>query len=137
MKLSGAEIIIKLLERQVSIPWRGSPAARTCRCTTRCSKARFATSSPATNRRRVHRARHGALNRKTRRMLRHLGPGSDESHYRHRRRRLDSVPLIAITGQVPTSMLGSDAFQEVDIYNMTIPITKHKLPGARRRRTSS
>jgi len=39
--------------------------------------------------------------------------------------RLDSVPLIAITGQVPLSMMGSDAFQEVDTYGMSIPITKH------------
>ncbi len=39
--------------------------------------------------------------------------------------RLDSVPLIAITGQVPLPMMGSDAFQEVDTYGMSIPITKH------------
>ncbi len=40
---------------------------------------------------------------------------------------LDSIPLIAITGQVPLSMIGSDAFQEVDIYGMTVPITKHNF----------
>ena len=39
--------------------------------------------------------------------------------------RLDSVPLIAVTGQVPLAMMGSDAFQEVDTYGMSIPITKH------------
>lgn len=39
----------------------------------------------------------------------------------------DSVPVIAITGQVPTTHLGSDAFQEIDIYQMTIPITKHNF----------
>ena len=39
--------------------------------------------------------------------------------------RSDSVPLIVITGQVNLSMMGSDAFQEVDTYGMTIPITKH------------
>ncbi len=37
---------------------------------------------------------------------------------------LDSVPMIVITGQVSTAMLGSDAFQEVDIIGMTAPITK-------------
>ena len=41
--------------------------------------------------------------------------------------KLDSVPIIAITGQVPTSMIGTDAFQEVDTYSMTIPITKHNF----------
>ncbi|GAB6158691.1 acetolactate synthase large subunit [Desulfotomaculum varum] len=38
---------------------------------------------------------------------------------------MDSVPLVAITGQVPTAMLGRDSFQEVDITGITLPITKH------------
>ena len=38
---------------------------------------------------------------------------------------MDSVPIIAITGQVPTSMIGNDAFQEADITGITLPITKH------------
>jgi acetolactate synthase-1/2/3 large subunit len=38
---------------------------------------------------------------------------------------MDSSPLIAITGQVPRPMIGNDAFQEVDITGITIPITKH------------
>jgi acetolactate synthase-1/2/3 large subunit len=41
--------------------------------------------------------------------------------------RLDSVPVIAITGQVPASMIGTDAFQEVDTYGLTLPITKHNF----------
>lgn len=38
---------------------------------------------------------------------------------------LDSVPLIAITGQVATPLMGTDAFQEVDIFGMTLPVVKH------------
>src|SRR5579875_2918544 len=38
---------------------------------------------------------------------------------------LDSVPIVAITGQVSSKVLGSDAFQEVDITGITLPITKH------------
>jgi len=38
---------------------------------------------------------------------------------------MDSVPLVAITGQVSSTLLGSDAFQEVDVTGVTIPITKH------------
>lgn len=38
---------------------------------------------------------------------------------------MDSVPLVAITGQVPTAMVGNDVFQEVDITGITLPITKH------------
>ncbi len=39
--------------------------------------------------------------------------------------KLDSIPLVAITGQVPRAMIGTDAFQEIDTYGLTIPITKH------------
>jgi acetolactate synthase I/II/III large subunit len=38
---------------------------------------------------------------------------------------MDSVPMVAITGQVGTSLIGSDAFQEADITGITLPITKH------------
>lgn len=38
---------------------------------------------------------------------------------------MDSVPLVVLTGQVPLSLIGRDAFQEVDITGVTIPITKH------------
>jgi len=38
---------------------------------------------------------------------------------------LDSVPLLSITGQVPTHFIGKDAFQEIDITGITVPITKH------------
>src|SRR5579871_6157678 len=38
---------------------------------------------------------------------------------------LDSVPLVAITGNVATTMIGKDAFQETDITGVTLPITKH------------
>ncbi|HUL62578.1 MAG TPA: thiamine pyrophosphate-binding protein, partial [Methanocella sp.] len=38
---------------------------------------------------------------------------------------MDSIPIVAITGQVPTGMIGNDAFQEADITGITIPITKH------------
>jgi len=38
---------------------------------------------------------------------------------------MDSVPIVAITGQVPTSLIGRDVFQEVDITGATAPFTKH------------
>ena len=47
---------------------------------------------------------------------------------------LDSVPMVAITGQVATSLMGTDAFQEVDIFGMTLPIVKHSFLSAQRRR---
>src|SRR5712691_10410413 len=41
--------------------------------------------------------------------------------------KLDSIPLICITGQVPVAMIGTDAFQEIDAYGLSIPITKHNF----------
>ncbi len=38
---------------------------------------------------------------------------------------LDSVPMVAITGNVPSALLGKDAFQEIDINGITLPMTKH------------
>ncbi len=40
---------------------------------------------------------------------------------------MDSVPLVAITGQVPSSLIGTDGFQEADISGITLPITKHNF----------
>ena len=38
---------------------------------------------------------------------------------------LDSIPMVAITGNVPCSLIGKDSFQEIDITGITLPITKH------------
>ena len=38
---------------------------------------------------------------------------------------LDSIPMVAITGNVPCSLIGKDSFQEIDITGVTLPITKH------------
>ena len=40
---------------------------------------------------------------------------------------LDSIPLVAITGNVPNSLIGKDSFQEIDITGVTMPITKHNF----------
>lgn len=39
----------------------------------------------------------------------------------------DSIPIVAITGQVPTSAMGSDAFQEIDIFGLSLACTKHSF----------
>ncbi|VFQ45325.1 biosynthetic-type acetolactate synthase large subunit [Desulfoluna butyratoxydans] len=40
---------------------------------------------------------------------------------------LDSVPVVAISGQTPMSLMGTDAFQEVDTFGMSLPVTKHNF----------
>jgi len=55
------------------------------------------------------------------------GPGATNTLTAIADAKLDSVPIICITGQVPSALIGTDAFQEVDTYGLSIPITKHNF----------
>ncbi|MBA4358163.1 MAG: acetolactate synthase catalytic subunit, partial [Desulfovibrio sp.] len=55
------------------------------------------------------------------------GPGATNTLTAIADAKLDSVPIICITGQVPRALIGTDAFQEVDIYGMSLPVTKHNF----------
>jgi len=55
------------------------------------------------------------------------GPGATNTLTAIADAKLDSIPIICITGQVPLSMIGTDAFQEVDTYGLSVPITKHNF----------
>ena len=56
---------------------------------------------------------------------RDLRTGRDQSGHGFANAMLDSVPIVAITGQVVQPLIGRDAFQEVDITGITLPVTKH------------
>lgn len=53
------------------------------------------------------------------------GPGATNMVTGLATAKLDSIPIVCITGQVPRSAIGSDAFQEVDIYGTVFPVTKY------------
>jgi acetolactate synthase-1/2/3 large subunit len=53
------------------------------------------------------------------------GPGATNIMTALADAKLDSIPVVCITGQVPTAMIGTDAFQEIDTYGMSLPATKH------------
>jgi acetolactate synthase-1/2/3 large subunit len=53
------------------------------------------------------------------------GPGATNTVTGIANAYMDSIPLVIITGQVPTALIGNDAFQEVDIIGITRPVTKH------------
>lgn len=53
------------------------------------------------------------------------GPGATNAISAVADAKLDSIPLICITGQVPQAMIGTDAFQEIDTFGLGVPITKH------------
>jgi len=55
------------------------------------------------------------------------GPGATNLTTGIANAHMDSVPIVALTGQVPTAMIGKDAFQEADTVGITMPITKHNF----------
>ncbi len=127
MKMSGAEIVINLLERQGIRIITGIPGGANLPLYHALAKSK-----------KIHHilARHeqGAgyiaqgMARSTGQAavcFATSGPGATNLLTAIADAYLDSIPIIAITGQVGTSLLGTDAFQEVDTYGLTLPITKH------------
>ena len=57
-------------------------------------------------------------------MSSHLGPGATNLITGIADAQIDSTPLVCITGQVPSHLLGSDAFQETDVIGISMPVTK-------------
>ena len=126
MKATGAELIMRLLERQGITIAAGIPGGA---------------SLPLYDALRTSRIRHvlarheqGAafiaqgMARATGRAavcFGTSGPGATNLLTGIADAKLDSIPLIAVTGQVSRGMIGTDAFQEVDTYGLTVPITKH------------
>jgi acetolactate synthase-1/2/3 large subunit len=127
--LTGAQITIRLLERQgirivTGIPGRRHPAdLRRARPIDRHPSR----AGPPRTGCRLHRPGHGPCHRRARRLLASSGPGATNLLTAIADAKLDSIPLVAITGQVPKAMIGTDAFQEVDTYGLSIPITKHNF----------
>lgn len=128
MKLNGAELIIKMLQRQGVGIVAGIPGG---------ASLPLYDALPQSDLRHVL-ARHeqGAgfiaqgIARATGRpavCLGTSGPGATNLITAIADAKLDSIPILAITAQVPRKMIGTDAFQEIDTYGLTIPITKHNF----------
>ncbi|GBG00881.1 acetolactate synthase [Azospira sp. I13] len=127
--LTGAQIVVRLLERQGITTLSGIPGG---------AILPFYDALSASTKIRHVLARHeqgaGFLAQGMARAtgqpavcLASSGPGATNLLTAIADAKLDSIPLVAITGQVPRSMIGTDAFQEVDTYGLTIPITKHNF----------
>ena len=128
MKKTGAEIITALLERQGIETVAGIPGG--------CNLPLYDALRDSTIHHVLARHEQGAgfiaqgMARSTGRAavcLATSGPGATNLLTAIADAKLDSVPIVAITGQVATSMIGTDAFQEVDTYGLTLPITKHNF----------
>ena len=127
MQLSGAELLLQLLEQQGITTVAGIPGGPILP---------FYHALAASRQIRHVLARHeqGAgfiaqgmarASGKTAVCLASSGPGATNLVTAVADAKLDSIPLVCITAQVPSAMIGTDAFQEVDTYGLAIPITKH------------
>ncbi len=126
MKLNGAEIIIRLLEREGIDTVAGIPGSS--------NLPLYSALSRSSIRHVLTRHEQGAgfiaqgmarSTGKTAVCFATSGPGVTNLITPIADAKLDSVPVVAITGQVPCGMIGTDAFQEVPTYGMTMPITRH------------
>ena len=129
MQMTGADLIVKLLERQGISTIAGVPGGAALPMYDALSKSE-----------QIHhvlcRHEQGAgfiaqgmarVSGRPEVCLASSGPGATNLITAIADAKLDSIPMIALTGQVPLSMIGTDAFQEVDTYGLTIPITKHNF----------
>jgi acetolactate synthase I/II/III large subunit len=128
MKYSGAEIIIKMLEKHGIDTIAGIPGGSNLPLYNALYKSNI--------RHILARHEQGAgfiaqgMTRSTGKpavCFATSGPGATNLITAIADAKLDSTPIIAITGQVSSSLIGTDAFQEADTYGMTIPITKHNF----------
>lgn len=126
MKHTGAEIIVKLLERQGVEFVTGIPGG--------AALPLYEALSHSPIRHVLARHEQGAgfiaqgaarVSGKPMVCLASSGPGATNLVTAVADAKMDSIPLIAITGQVPTSLIGTDAFQEADTFGLMLPITKH------------
>ena len=128
MKLTGAEIIIKTLIEQGVTDVFGYPGGQVINIYDALYKYRDQINHVLT----AHEqgASHAAdgYSRATGKVgvcIATSGPGATNLVTGIATAMLDSIPMVAITGNVPCSLIGKDSFQEIDITGITLPITKH------------
>lgn len=132
MKMTGAQLIVSLLERQgvtlvAGVP--GGPILPLYDALSQATRIRHVLARHEQGAGFIAQgvARAGGANHGVGVCLASSGPGVTNLLTAIADAHLDSIPLVAITGQVPTAMIGTDAFQEVDTVGITRPITKHNF----------
>lgn len=126
MKLSGAKILLECLEQQGVEVIFGYPGGQVIPIYDALYDAKIRNILVRHEQAAAHAADGYARSTgKTGVCLATSGPGATNLVTGIATAYMDSVPLVAITGQVPTNLLGCDSFQEADITGITMPITKH------------
>jgi len=129
MKMTGAEIIVALLERQEVSLVAGIPGGPILPFYDALSQSRKIRHVLARHEQGAGFIAQGfaRASGKVGVCIASSGPGVTNLITAIADAHLDSIPLVAITGQVPLAMIGTDAFQEVDTVGISRPITKHNF----------
>jgi acetolactate synthase-1/2/3 large subunit len=127
--MTGAQLIIRLLERQGIRTIAGIPGGANLPLYDALSSSRHIRHVLAR-----HEQGAGFIAQGMARVTGHAavcfatsGPGATNLLTAVADAMLDSIPLVCVTGQVPSTLIGTDAFQEVDTYGMSLPVTKHTI----------
>ncbi|HEX7081684.1 MAG TPA: acetolactate synthase large subunit [Gammaproteobacteria bacterium] len=125
--LTGAEIIARLLERQGVAVVAGIPGGAILPTYDALSRSTSIRHVLARHEQGAGFIAHGVARAtgKPGVALASSGPGATNLLTAIADAKLDSIPLVAITGQVPRALIGTDAFQEVDTFGLSIPVAKH------------
>lgn len=126
MKMTGAQMVVKMLEENGVSRVFGYPGAANCPIIDRLSFSGIKHILVRNEQGAAHMASgYACVTKKVGVCTATSGPGATNLITGIATAYMDSVPIVAITGQVATSIIGKDAFQEVDIIGATIPFTKH------------
>jgi len=126
MKLTGAETIVKCLEEQGVEVMFGFPGGVIIDLFDELEKSSITNVLVRHEQAAVHAAdAYGRVKGEVGVALVTSGPGATNTVTGIASAYMDSIPIVVLTGQVPTALIGNDAFQEVDIIGITRPCTKH------------
>ncbi|WP_186369762.1 acetolactate synthase large subunit [Yersinia aldovae] len=127
MRYTGAQLIVRLLEQQGITTVAGIPGGAALPLYDALGQSRIIRHVLARHEQGAGFMAQGMARAsgETAVCLASSGPGATNLVTAIADAKLDSIPLVCITGQVSSAMIGTDAFQEVDTYGMSIPITKH------------
>jgi acetolactate synthase-1/2/3 large subunit len=126
MKMTGAEAIVKCLEEQGVEVMFGFPGGVIIDLFDELEKSDITNVLVRHEQAAVHAAdAYGRVKGEVGVALVTSGPGATNTVTGIASAYMDSIPMVVFTGQVPTALIGNDAFQEVDIIGITRPCTKH------------
>jgi len=126
MKMTGAELIVKCLEEQGVEVMFGFPGGVIIDLFDELEKSDITNVLVRHEQAAVHAAdAYGRVKGEVGVALVTSGPGATNTVTGIASAYMDSIPMVVFTGQVPTILIGNDAFQEVDIVGITRPCTKH------------